>query len=290
MNRLLPYLPRRIALAAARLPDAVRAGVTEIRLRLGGPVSATVGGRNRFFTAEGRLCALEAALQCTEDDLAECVALLTGASLYSFGDALRAGFLPFGDGCRAGICGDAAVRDGVFTGFTRIYGVNLRLCGFFKDYGESAVRFIRRGGLKGALVYSPPGGGKTTLLRSIAYLLSREYRVAIADERYELFVPELRHGLTDALCGLKKGEALPLLCRSMSPQVIICDELAAEDEAPLAGCLNAGVCVIASAHAESADGLLSRPFIRRLAESGAFPLLIGIGEGFKYKVEECSLC
>lgn len=289
MHRLLPYLPRRIAGAAARLPKALREGLSEIRLRLGGPVSVTVGGKNRFFDRNGAVCAQSGAIICTEEDVNECVSLLTGASLYSRGDELCAGFLPFGDGCRAGICGEATVRGGVFTGFGKIYGVNLRLCRFIGDYGIKAARHISSGGLKGALVYSPPNRGKTTLLRSVAALLAREYRVALADERYELYVPQLRAGLTDALCGLKKSAALPLLCRSMSPQVIVCDELAAEDEQAVLDSFSTGACLIASAHADSQSGLFARPFIARLLRAGAFPLLIGIGENFEYTVKECEI-
>lgn len=289
MHRLLPFLPARIAFAAAHLPPQTAEGLSEIRLRLGGPVSATSGGKNLCFDAEGKISAAEKALRCGAEELKECIALLTHASLYSYGDELCAGYLPFGDGCRAGVCGEAIVRDGVFRGFSEIYGINLRLSRFVADCGESAARRICERGLRGALVYSPPGMGKTTLLRSIAAKLSRRYRVALADERYELYVPQLRAGLVDALCGLKKSTALSLLCRSMSPQVIVCDELAAEDETAVLNALGAGVCIIASAHADSAEGLYTRPFVRRLLENGAFPLLIGIGENFEYTVEECSL-
>lgn len=287
MHRLLPYLPQRIARAAVELPEGIRQNLTEIRLRLDGPVSATSGGKNRAFNAAGAVCAPEKAIICTKEDISECISLLTKASLYSYGDALCAGFLPFGNGCRAGVCGEATVRGGAFAGFSRIYGVNLRLCRFIRDYGITAARHISAQGLKGALVYSPPNKGKTTLLRSVAALLSREYRVALADERYELYVPQLKAGLTDAVCGLKKSVALPLLCRSMAPQVIVCDELAAEDEEALLNALGAGVCIIASAHAESEEGLRARPFIGRLLKTGAFPLLIGIGADFEYTVKEC---
>lgn len=252
-------------------------------------MSVTSGGKNLCFDAEGKIGTPKKALHCSAEELKECIALLTRTSLYSYGDELCAGYLPFGNGCRAGVCGEAIVRDGVFRGFSEIYGINLRLSRFVADCGEHAARSICEHGLCGALVYSPPGKGKTTLLRGIAAELSHKYRVALADERYELYVPQLKTGLIDALCGLKKSAALSLLCRSMSPQVIVCDELAAEDETAVLNALGAGVSIIASAHADSAEGLYTRPFVRRLLESGAFPLLIGIGENFEYTVEECSL-
>jgi len=290
-NDLLRYLPIRISRAVAALPERIAEGLTEIRLRAGGPVSVTSGGRNHTFTESGLLCPVERALRCCESELEECVALLSRSSLYSFGDTVKNGYIPFGDGCRAGVCGEGIVQNGETLGFRKIHSVNLRQRRFIRDFGLEAAKRVSENGLKGALVYSPPGFGKTTLLRSVAALLSdgslgRAYRVALADERGELFVPELAAGLTDAVRGLKKAEAARLLCRSMSPEVLICDELSPEDAGAMTDALNTGVCVIASAHADSVSGLKSRPFIAKLLETGAFPLLIGIGEGFRYRVEE----
>ena len=286
MRRLTPYLPAGIAKAAVSLPDFLKPSLTEIRLRLNGPVSVTAGGKNRYFDTNGRLCGANEAIVCTQNDINECVSLLTGASLYSRGDELRAGYLPFGEGCRAGICGEAIVRDGVLTGFAKIYSVNLRVSRFIKDFGLRAAEHIAEPYPKGALVYSPPGMGKTTLLRSIAARLSEKYRVALADERCELYVPQLAPGMTDVMRGLKKSEALPMLCRSMSPQFIVCDELAPEDEDALMNAFGSGVCIVASAHADSAESLKNRPFLGRLLKTGAFPILIELEEGFKYTVKE----
>ncbi|MBQ3195878.1 MAG: hypothetical protein IJB65_05365 [Clostridia bacterium] len=291
MLRLLPYLPQRLAFAVAKLPREVSDSVTELRLRAGGPVSLTVGGKNRCFNACGRFCPVGQGLSCSEEELKECLTLLSRASLYSFGDSIKQGFLPFADGCRAGVCGEGIVRDGVLAGFSRVYGISLRLKRFIGDFGFEAARRITEKGLRGALIYSPPNCGKTTLLKSIALLLGngsmgRAYKVAIADERCELFVPELRSGLVDALCGVKKSTAIELLCRSMSPQVLICDELSAEDGAALGQVLGMGVAVVAGIHADTAEGLCRRPFAAELLRRGVFPLLIGLNERYEYNVEE----
>lgn len=286
MQELLAYLPLHIARLLLTLPKGITESLTEIRLRLHGPVSVTAMGKNYCFDRSGKLCTPEKGITCTEEDISTCLSLLTKGSLYSYGDALSGGYIPFGKGHRAGVCGEARVQDGKITGFSAIHSINLRLSRFFPDYGAKAVRHIAVGGLKGALIYSPPNRGKTTLLKSIAALLSEHYRVAIADERAELYVPQSATGLTDRIIGVKKSLALPMLCRSMSPQVIICDELAPEDETALLNAFGSGVCIVASAHGESAESVASRPFMGRLMETGAFPLLVGIGEGFDYTVEE----
>lgn len=268
------------------MPAPVWDTLTELRLRLDGPLSLTAGGKNLCVDASGRICKADKGIICTAEDISTCLSLLTNGSLYSYGDAIRQGYIPFGKGGRAGICGAAAVRDGSVTGFTSIQGISLRVCRFVGDCGEKAVRYIDGAALRGGLVCSPPNRGKTTLLRSIAALLSAKYRVALADERSELYVPQLSAGLTDRISGVRKSVAIPMLCRSMSPQVIVCDELAEEDEGAIHSAIGAGVCIIASAHGESTAAVRRRPFIGRLLAAGAFPLLIGIGADYKYTVEE----
>ena len=228
---------------------------------------------------------------CKSDALKECVARITGSSLYSYGETLKKGYIPFGEGCRAGVCGEGIVKNGVLAGFNKIYGINLRVRRFIKDFGYEAARRIREKGIRGALIYSPPNCGKTTLLSSIAALLSdgsvgAPLKVGIADERGELYVPALKNGLADVLCGVDKAIAIELLCRSMSPQVLICDELAAADGAPLSQVLGMGVAVVASAQASSREELLRRPFVAELVDKGAFPLLVGLRADFSYVVEE----
>ena len=84
--------------------------------------------------------------------------------------------------------------------------------------------------LAGKLISVIGSGGKTTFLRSAAYLLStgREaLRVGVADERDELITPEMSACIIDRVSGCPKALAVEILTRTMSPQVIICDEIGA---------------------------------------------------------------
>ncbi len=288
-KRLSDYLPLRIRLAVEALPEGIDQAATELRLRRDAPISVTACGKNRCFDSRGRLCGVDGALRCTAAELNECVALMTQHSLYSYGESLKQAYIPFGEGCRAGICGEGIVNGGVLTGFRTVLSINMRVSRFLRDCGyKAALEIARRGG---ALLYSPPACGKTTLLRSISRLLSdgslgKAYRLAIADERGELFVPELAEGLVDVISGVEKAKAMELLCRSMSPQYIVCDELTASDADSCLQALNAGVATVASVHAETKEGLLRRPFVKRLLDSGAFPLLIRLSPDYSYETEE----
>ncbi len=290
-KQLLSYLPPRIVRAVAALPDGIDEMATELRLRQNAPASVTCGGKNRCFDENGRLCPADKALRATPSEMRDCLALLTHSSLYSYGECINQGFLPFGDGNRAGICGDAIVNNGAVSGFRTVSGINLRVSRHVRDCAFKAVRRILELGGVGALIIAPPGGGKTTLLRSIAALLSdgaygTPKRVAIADERGELCVSELRMGLVDIMSGVPKAKAIELLCRSMSPQFLVCDEIASADSLPLLQAVNSGVSVIASAHAGCVDELLRRPFAVELLRSAAFPLIITLGSDYSYEMEE----
>ena len=83
--------------------------------------------------------------------------------------------------------------------------------------------------------------------------------------------------------------------RTLSPQIIICDEIGDYEEAmALVASHNCGVPLIASAHAASIDELLTRTGIRLLHDAGIFGAYVGISRkgdnGFFYRVhrrEEC---
>ncbi|MGE5577000.1 MAG: stage III sporulation protein AA, partial [Syntrophothermus sp.] len=135
------------------------------------------------------------------------------------------------------------------------------------------------------LIISPPQCGKTTLLRDLARQISDGApaigligrKVGIVDERSEIAgcyhgVPQNDVGLrTDVLDTCPKAEGIMLLLRSMSPEVVVTDEIGGEEdvEAVEEAC-HAGVAVIATAHGHDLAELLRRPGTGRLIREGHF--------------------
>ena len=294
LDSLGRYLPPRIAAAVASLPPEILARADEIRLRRDSAASVTCGGKNVLFDKNGVPSPPDRALRATKSEMADCLSRLCEGSLYTCEPELSQGFIPLPEGGRAGVCGRAEIRNGAVAGFSEIYSVDLRFHRFIRDAAAPLVRVYSETRLCGALVISPPGAGKTTFLRSAAYLLSNgkglaPVRTAVADERCEISVCLPRSGLLDILTGVPKAEGILMLTRSMSPPAIICDEISGAEWESVLEVQNCGAALIASAHGESPADVLARPGMKKLLSSGAFALTAVLKRGGPPEIKEFSV-
>ena len=280
---LLPPRLRRLALA---LPDARKERAEELRLRVGVPLTVR--------TDEGELSVAPAdrdALVTTED-LERLIAGVTEYSRYASAEALRQGFLSVRGGFRLGVCGTAVMRDGAVSSLKEFSGLALRIvCERIGLGAEIAPRLCDAAGrVQSTLILSPPGGGKTTLLRDLIRCLSlgsaaqRAQRVAVVDERSEIAVsyqgrPQMELGNhTDVLDGCPKALGIPMVLRAMAPQVIAVDEIAAaEDVAAVCAAANCGVALLATIHASGVQELRRKPLWRSLLSAEVFSRAVVIG-------------
>ena len=239
----------------------------EFRLRTGYAPTALVGG--------GELPISDAAI--TRDDIACVIEKATRASVHTVQQDMARGFISCGFGLRLGVCGTGIISRGAVAGLRSISSVSIRIPHEVRSCGGEAAKILR-GSRDNTLIISPPGGGKTTLLRELIRSMSASgTRVAVADERGELAA--VYHGMpqfdigpaTDVMSDIPKAEAAMMLLRAMNPQVIVMDEISSPDDcAAAASAIGCGVRVIASAHAESVDELKKRAVYRGLIESGVF--------------------
>ena len=121
------------------------------------------------------------------------------------------------------------------------------------------------------------------MLRDLARLLSDGTRsvpahnVVVVDERSEIAgcfqgIPQLNVGVrTDVLDACPKAVGMMMAIRSLSPQIIITDEVGrSEDIEAINECLHAGIAIMTSIHARNIEELRARPLIRNLLDQGAF--------------------
>ncbi|MDD2268602.1 MAG: hypothetical protein PHY15_03495 [Eubacteriales bacterium] len=290
ITSLFKYLPEKLTRILAAVPEKIWVGATEIRLRTGSPFTITVKGKSVALNNDGKPCPISGGVKCTKKDIDDCISLLSRYSLYTFEETIKKGYIPLPDGGRAGICGTAVSGTSGIITFSEITSVNLRIHRLYPNFAYPLAELFRKDGPSGTLVFSPPGLGKTSFLRSAAVLLSGaefglELRTALVDERSEVFLPEMSGRLIDVISGCRKSEGIELVTRSMSPQIIICDELSESDCEPLMNAQNSGVVLIASAHGNSLEGIFRRPFMKKLFDSGIFDYSVNIGDGYSVKIE-----
>lgn len=262
-------LPQHIADAICAVTALYGGKCNEIRLCRGGQAYITVLGKN-----------IRANVVCTDEDIKETVRALCGNSLYAHSETIREGYIFTQNGLRVGVCGRAVCSGGSIERVADISSVSIRIPQRHIGAADDLYPYVLRAdGVYGMLVWSAPGVGKTTVLRELAFRLSNgpdAIRTALVDTRYELSAG-ISGGLLDVFSGYPRAVGMEIAVRTMSPQVVICDEIAGESDADaVRTCVSSGVSVIASAHGASLNSILLRPTIKRLIDEGVFPVLVGL--------------
>lgn len=272
-KRALRYLPPRLAETAER--HAEGRTVSEIRLRAGGLLTLTTETGN-----------LSTGILCLPGEIDETVSNLCGGSLYAEAGNIREGIITTDCGIRAGVCGRAVAENGRIIAVRDITSVNLRIPRRVPGAADALVPHAQAG--KSILVYSPPGRGKTTVLRELCVrLASRDcgMRIAVIDTRCELSASLTEAVTADFYRGYPRASGMEAAVRSMSPELLICDELAGEEDAAAVRTVRAsGVAAAVSVHAASEADLGRNPPVKRLLDDGLFDVLCGIGPDRRLEV------
>ncbi|MGN0507315.1 MAG: stage III sporulation protein AA [Lachnospiraceae bacterium] len=239
--------------------------LTELRFRCGGPVMLLCGKQEYFLTpCHGASKKLEDAYRMPQSELKEMMEYISNYSFYAYEEEIRQGFLTIQGGHRIGFCGKVVLEDGKIRTIRNISFLNVRIAHEQKGCAEQLLPLLMEGErLCHTLIVSPPGCGKTTLLRDTVRLVSNGTycvgrKVGVVDERSEIAacyhgVPQNDVGLrTDVLDCCPKALGIGLLLRSMSPEVIAVDELGGkEDILMVQRAIRSGCSILATAHGDS---------------------------------------
>jgi len=248
---MLEFLPERFLRAIAFVNQKF---LYEIRMRVGQPTMIRYGESYEYLSERGRTRKQSEALFAERDEIEEAVLAAGKYSVYSVEDQLKQGFLTAENGERIGIAGRYVFENGRALTVRDYTSLCIRIPHAILGCGEEIYERCFSHGLINLLIAAPPGQGKTTILRDLSRLISIKMgkQVLICDERGEIGCQNVGES-TDVFSFADKQSAMGMGIRVMRPDVIITDELTADDLPYLHRARNSGVKVIASIHAESIE-------------------------------------
>lgn len=255
-------------------------GLEEIRIRLGWPLELVYDNGSQWWEMRG--------FRMTRDYLDEMLNYITGYSSYAMEEEWKEGYITYAGGHRIGITGHATVEKsaggsgGYVQGLTDINGLNIRIAHEKKGCAKEIVLLLRKEeSIYNTIFFAAPGIGKTTYLRDCVRILSSGdaafpgMRCCVVDERSEIAAcrrgkPQNDLGMRcDVLDACPKALGMKMVLRSMSPQVIVVDELGKEEDfVMLEQMWCSGVKVLGSMHAGSLGELFLHPMFCRYIEKG----------------------
>lgn len=281
---LLPEFYKNIL---STIPEVIATGIKEIRFRNGGAVTLYGATGVLYVTQSGKTTSTryDNVLKTDEKQLQEIVFCLSRRSLHTYQDMIARGYIPLRGGCKAGVAGRAVMKNGSVYSVSSFNSVNIRVAREF--YGCSKNLLSMVGDCRSYLIVGTPLSGKTTLLRDLCRHYSGKnssapLKTALIDERDEIASLSFGCGLdvgehTDVLALYPKAIGTEIAVRTLSPDIIILDEIGGEDEVKsLLSAMNTGVGVIATAHGSHIDEVLRRPNIKRLIDGGVFQKAVAL--------------
>ncbi|KAJ51488.1 stage III sporulation protein AA [Clostridium tetanomorphum] len=224
------------------------------------------------------------------EDIKSILQRMSNYSIYAYDEEIRQGYITIKGGHRVGICGRCVLENNEIKTIREPASLNIRICKEVIGCSNKIMTYIiGKNTIQNTIIISPPKCGKTTLLRDIARNVSngindmnfKGRKVSVIDERSEIAacfngVPQLKVGLrTDVLDSCPKSKGMMMAIRSMSPDVIICDEIGTvQDVDSMIMAMNSGVNLITTIHGYGIDDLYERSVFKEIINNKVFKIAV----------------
>ncbi|UII54809.1 stage III sporulation protein AA [Cytobacillus spongiae] len=274
METIRTFLPKHIAEILKKIPPVQALGVEEIRLRINRPIEITMNGSPQFLSYIFQ-----------PEDAIQLMNKVSHFSIYTMEEELKRGYVTIAGGHRVGLAGKVILENGMVKAIRDLSSFNIRIAREKIGIAEGIIPYLYNAGYKHTMIIGPPQTGKTTLLRDMARIISsgderkgrKAAKVGIVDERSEIAgclngIPQLTFGpRVDVLDSCPKAEGMMMMIRSMSPDVLIVDEIGRkEDGEAIMEAVNAGITLMMTTHGTSIEDVKKRPTLKPLIEIGIF--------------------
>lgn len=172
---------------------------------------------------------------------------LCNSSIYAYKNQICEGFITVKGGHRVGITGTAVIENERIINLKYITSLNFRIAREVLNCSNKILGQIidkESSSIYTTLIVSPPGKGKTTMLRDTIRRISngipeinfKGKTCGVVDERGEIAamyqgIPQNDVGIrTDVVENISKAKGMKMLIRSMAPEVIACDEIGSKED------------------------------------------------------------
>ncbi len=277
IEEILRYFPTNIYQILYKIfsdDEKILDEVREIRLKAERPIVIKL--RDSDFILEYKVL---------QSEILNIVEKLCENSIYAYKNQICEGFITVQGGHRVGITGTCVIENGKIINVKYISSLNFRVAREVIGCSNkilSNILDIENKTVFNTIIVSPPAKGKTTMLRDIVRQVSNGIKeinfvgktIGLVDERGEIAacyrgVPQNDVGVrTDVIENVSKDVGMKMLIRSMSPDVIACDEIGNNDDIEaIKYAFFSGVKGIFTAHGKNMNDLRSNVKIYDLIEN-----------------------
>lgn len=231
-NEILAYFPDNLYEIKNLENDLVWDMAEEIRIRIGQPIQVKLMNDEIFVCNN-----------ISNEDILRILENFCNNSIYSVQNEINSGYITLKGGHRVGISGTSVFQDNEIKNIKYISSLNIRIAREVKGCSDRILdRILKNNNFENTLIVSPPGCGKTTILRDMIRNLSNGFKtlrgknISLVDERMEIAamykgIAQNDVGIrTDVMCNLKKSIGMKMMIRSMGPEIIATDEIGGESD------------------------------------------------------------
>lgn len=292
INKVIEYLSTNIRNVLNSQEKSIYNDIYEIRIRINYPIYIKTRCGNYFIgISEKSIRPKNNYYIINKNDIASTLSLLTSNSIHAYEKEIRKGYITIEGGHRAGLGGDCIYENDEIVGFKSITSINIRIAREYTECSKKLLKHIIRNSnsIYNTLIAGPPLSGKTTCIRDITRIISdgccnpmfAGCDVSVIDERGEIAAvyngyPQFNVGYrTDVLSYCMKKQGFEMSIRSLSPKVIISDELGSSDDYnTVQYALKSGVNVISTAHCYDLEDLKRNTYLKDIIDAGFIERII----------------